>query len=347
MRPGQAEIPPEAVDFDYSKVDGRYPCVRITKEKSGRGKTPDVEITKCLPQLYLDTEVDEIEVDLRIGNLITRTTDLLVSGTMPLAVTRCYRSWANIDDSFGRNTTLSWDLYPTGTRQPYTYLDVNTCGSQLHFPRISKGTGYADAVYEHRATATPFLGSRISWNGNGWDLKLRDGSIYVFPESYHGKKSIDGALIHFRDTKGQTVKLERRERRSLKRLSSPGGRFVAFQNDQADRIYRIEDDKKRGVDYLYDHAGRLVEVRGLRGVRRFDYDSTFLMKIEEDGRQLVAFDFDREARISQLKLPDGRIYRFEYEYDRADPKRVVRSIVIGPDRAVARFDVAQLNQRKR
>ena len=347
MRPVQADIPPEAANYDYSKVDGRYPCVRVMKGKSGQGKTLHVEITQCLPQLYLDAEVDEVEIDLRIGNLIMRTTDLLVSGTMPLAVTRCYRSWANTDDSFGRNTTLSWDLYPTGSRQPYTYIDVNTCGNQLHFRRISKGTGYADAVYEHRATATPFLGSRFSWNGNGWDLKLRDGAIYVFPESYHGKKAIDGALIRFRDAKGQTVKLERAERRSLERISSPGGRFVAFQNDSADRIYRIEDDQKRRVDYLYDHGGRLVEVRGLRGVRRFEYDSTFLRKIEEDGRQLAEFDYNRRARISQLKLPDGRVYRFEYDYDRADPKRVVRSVVTGPDRAVAKFDAGQLNERKR
>ena len=71
------------------------------------------------------------------------------------------------------------------------------------------------------------------------------------------------------------------------------------------------------------------------------------MKIEEDGRQLVEFDYDRRSRISELKLPDGRVYRFEYDYDRADPKRVVRSVVIRPDRTVARFDVAQLNERKR
>jgi predicted Zn-dependent protease len=180
MEPGQAEIPPAATNFDFSKVDGRYPCVRITKAKSGQAKSLDVKITNCLPQLYLDADLDEIEVDLRIGNLISRTTDLLVSGSKPLAVTRCYRSWADIDDSFGRNTTVSWDFYPTGSRQPYTYIDVNACGNQLHFVRISKGTGYADAVYEHRATATAFLGSRFSWNGNGWDLKLRDGSLYVF-----------------------------------------------------------------------------------------------------------------------------------------------------------------------
>jgi YD repeat-containing protein len=295
----------------------------------------------------IPAEVDEIEVDLRIGNLIARTTDLLVSGSMPLAVTRCYRSWANIDDSFGRNTTLSWDLYPTGSRQPYTYIDVNTCGNQLHFVRISKGTGYADAVYEHRATATAFLGSRFSWNGNGWDLKLRDGSIYVFPESYRGKTPIDGALIHFRDARGQAVKLERTERRSLKRITSPDGRSITFQNDSADRIYQIEDDQKRRVNYLYDHGGRLAEVRGLRGVRRFEYESTYLMKVEEDGRPLLEFDYDRHSRIRELKLADGRSYRFEYEYDPADPKRVVRAILTGPDSAVAKFDVSQLNSGKK
>jgi hypothetical protein len=187
MQPVQAEIPPENAQFDYSKVDGRYPCLRTTNIV---GKRVDVKVTRCSQEVYLDGEVDEIEVDLRIGNVITRTTDLFISGAIPLAATRCYRSWANYVSSFGRNAALSWDLFPTGSRQPYTYIDVNTCdGNQLHFDRISKGTGYADAVYEHRATATAFLGSRFSWNGNGWDLKLRDGSLYVFPESYHAKKA--------------------------------------------------------------------------------------------------------------------------------------------------------------
>lgn len=339
MRPALADIPPEAATFDFSKVDGRYPCLRITKAKSAQGIPLDIKVTKCMQQLYLDGEVDEIEVDLRIGNVITRTTDLFVSGTMPLAVTRCYRSWANIVDSFGRNTTLSWDLYPTGSRQPYTYIDVNTCdGNQFHFIRISKGTSYADAVYEHRATATAFLGSRFSWNGNGWDLKLRDDSIYVFPESYYGKKPIDGALIHFRDARAQTVKLERTKRRNLKRITSPDGRFITFQHDSADRIYEIEDDQKRRVNYLYDHGGRLVEVRGVRSVRRYEYESTYLMKVEEDGQRLVEFDYDGQGRIRHVKLLDGRIYRFEYEYDRADPRRVIRSILIRPDGAIDKFD---------
>jgi YD repeat-containing protein len=231
-------------------------------------------------------------------------------------------------------------LFPTGSRQPYTYVDVNTCdGNQLHFNRISKGTGYADAVYEHRATATAFLGSRFSWNGNGWDLKLRDGSIYVFPESYYAKKPVDGALIKFRDARGQTVKMERSDRRTLERITSPDGHSITFAHDAANRIYQVEDDQKRKVSYLYDHGGRLVEVRGLHAVRSFDYESTYLTKVEENGQRLVEFDYDRDGRISELKLPDGRRFRLRYEYDRADAKRIAKSILTLPDRSITKFDI--------
>ncbi len=340
MQPVQAEISPEAANFDDSKVDGRYPCVRIGNAKNPALKPAEVKVTKCVQGVYLDSEVDEIEIDLRIGNVIARTTDLFLSGAIPLAVTRCYRSWDNGDRTFGRNSTLAWDLFPTGSRQPYTYIDVNTCdGNQLHFQRISKGTSYADAVYEHRATATAFLGSRFSWNGNGWDLKLRDGSIYLFPESYYAKKPVDGALIKFRDAKGQTVKMERSDRRTLKRIAAPDGRAIMFKHDSADRIFEAEDDQKRKVSYLYDHGGRLVEVRGVQSVRRYDYESTYLKKVEENGQRLVEFDYDRQGRISDLKLPDGRLFKFQYEYDRADTKRVGRSVLTAPDGSISKFDI--------
>ena len=340
MQPVQAEIPPGAASFDSAKVDGSYPCVRITKAKNAASKAAEVKVTKCVQGVYLDGEVDEIEIDLRIGNLITRTTDLFIPGTLPLAVTRCYRSWDNTDRSFGRNATLAWDLYPTGRRHPYTYVDVNTCdGNQLHFQRISKGTGYADAVYQHRATATPFLDSRFSWNGDGWDLKLRDGTIYVFPESYFAKKPVDGALIKFRDARGQTVKIKRSDRRTLERITSPDGRSITFAHDAANRIYQVEDDQKRKVSYLYDHGGRLVEVRGLHALRRYGYESTFLMKVEEDGQRVGEFEYDRDGRISELKFPDGRNFRLRYEYDRADTKRIVRSLLTAPDGSVTKFDI--------
>jgi YD repeat-containing protein len=284
MAPSRAELLPGAGDFDYTKVDGRYPCVHV--KKTGNGLPADVTVGKCAQGTFLDRELDEIEVDLRVGSLITRTSDLFVAGKIPLAATRCYRSWDNTARTLGRNTALSWDLFPIGSRQPYTYVEIITCdGQRLRYERISKGTGYADAVYEHRETATPFLGSRFSWNGNGWDLKLRDGALYFFPESYYAKKPVDGALIGFHDANGLALKLERGERRNLKKIIAPDQRSITFEHDSSDRVIKAEDDQKRRVEYRYDHGGRLVEVRGFRSTIRFKYANTYLMEIEENGRR--------------------------------------------------------------
>jgi predicted Zn-dependent protease len=338
-RPRQPEFLPDVASFDYAKVDGRYPCLKISKIKNSEKYVMTPTLMKCTQGVYLGETVEEIEVDLRNGNLITRTTDLFRPGAIPLAATRCYRAFDHASRTIGRNTTLSWDMFPVGSRQPYTFIEIITCdGNPLRYERISKGTGYADAVYEHRASATSFLGSRFSWNGNGWDLKLRDGSFYLFPESYHGKKAIDGALTGFRDGRGQAVNIERGERRTLTRITSPDRRSIAFEHDSADRIFQAEDDQHQKVSYLYDHGGRLTEVRGKTTVR-YAYQDTYLMNIEENGQRVAEFDYDRRGRTSELKLSDGRLFRFDYHYAAGDTKQVVRSIVTSPDGSISKFEI--------
>jgi predicted Zn-dependent protease len=338
-RPQPVEIPPSVANFDYAKVDGRYPCLQINKASHGKAEPVRINLTRCAHGTYINNEIDEIEIDLRSGSVITRTTDLFVPGTIPLAATRCYRSYDNRVRTFGRNTTLSWDLSPIGSRQPYTFIEVITCeGNALRYERISKGTDYADAVYEHRATATPFLGSRIRWNGNGWDLTLRDGSMYLFPESYYAKRPTDGALTEFRDANGQVVKMERRERRNLKRIASPHRGSITFEHDPSDRIISAQDDQNRKVNYFYDHGSRLVEVRGLQSVVRYTYANSYLMSVEENARRLVDFVY-KDWRISELLLPNRRIYRFRYEYNPGDEKRVLKSFVTSPDGSVATFEI--------
>ena len=341
LEPQNPELLPGASEFNEATVDGRYPCLQLTKRRDTGTTFPsiDVIITKCLQRSFLDADVDEIEVNLRSGLLVTRTSDLFVPGAIPIAATRCYRLWDGRTRTFGQNATLSWDMYPVGSRQPYTYVNVIICdGSYLHYDRISKGTGYADALYEHRQTATPFLRSRFGWNGNGWDLKLRDGSTLVFPESYYAKRPVDGALIGLRDPKGQVAKMERDKRRNLTRITSPEGRSIMFEYDSGDRIIKAVDDEKREIKYLYDAAGRLVQVEGLRSVTRYSYDDTDLMLIEENGRRLVDFEYDKKGRMARISLADGRSYRLRYEYDSRD--KVLRSFITGPDGSVTKFDIA-------
>ncbi len=338
MQPQPAELLPQVANFDYAKVDGRYPCLRVSKPKNAALDAMEVALTKCVQGVYLDKELDEIEVDLR-GDLITRSTDLFLPGPVALSATRCYRYWDNFSRTFGQNTAFSWDLFPVGSRQPYTYIEIIPCdGNRLRFERISKGTGYADAVYEHRTTNTDFLGSRISWNGNGWDLKLRDGSLFLFPESYYAKRSIDGALIEFRDAKGLSVKMYRQERRNLKKISTSDGRSITFEHDTADRIITAEDHQRRKVNYLYDHGGRLLEVQGLKSTTRYVYGETDLLAVEENGRRIAEFDYDR-GRVSRVTLPGRGTYRFRYEYDPADKDRVLRSIVTTPDGSLNKLEI--------
>ena len=60
------------------------------------------------------------------------------------------------------------------------------------------------------------------------------------------------------------------------------------------------------------------------------------MAVEENGRQIVEFDYNDRGRIGRISLPDRRSYSFRYEFDK---DQVVRSFVIGPDGKVSKFDI--------
>ena len=234
---------------------------------------------------------------------------------------------------------MSWDMFPLGERNPYTYVYILTCdGSRFHFDRISKGTGYADALYEHRATATPFFGARFGWNGNGWDVKLGDGTFLLFPESYYAKRGADGSLTGFRSANGQPVRIERDRRRNLVRLTASSGRWVSFEYDSSDRVIRASDDKNREVNYRYDAGGRLFQVMNGTQSRTFEYNRTYLTSIDENDRRLVDFRYTR-GRVGEVAFGDGQTYKFRYDYDPRDDYTVLRTYLTPPDGTVTKFDI--------
>jgi YD repeat-containing protein len=321
------------------KANGRHPCLIIRWPDSAASRKITAEITKCLPRSLLETEVNEIEVDLRYGLVLARNTDLFIPDAIPLALTRCYRLWDRRPLPFGAGTNHVWDMNPTGSRQPYTYIDLALCdGQSIHYDRISKGSGYADAVYEHRETSTPFFGSRFSWNGNGWDLRLQDGSLLLFPEAYYAKRPVDGAIVGFRDAEGRSVRVDRDRHRNLQRITSPSGHFIAFEQNPSGKILKAFDDRERTIEYVYDDAGRLALIKGKNSLRRHRYDGTYLTAIADGERPLVDLQYF-EGRLAKLSLPDGRSYHFRFEYDPSDDRRVVRSFTTEPAGTIVTTDV--------
>jgi len=325
-----------------AKLDGGNPCLLFQRkiDKNGRGVGAySAKLTDCPPRAFLDGAVDELEADLDSGALITRRTDLFVPDVIPVAVTRCYRLLDDRTLPFGTRTNHAWDLAPFGSRQPYTYVYIVFCdGKRVHFDRVSKGTGYADAVYEHRETATPFFESLFSWNGNGWDLRLKNGSLMLFPEAYNAKRHVEGAIVGLSDARGNSVKVERTRQRDIERLTSPGGHWIAFDIDTHGRITKASDDAKRVVTYTYDGGGRLTLVDGPNGATRYFYDEGNLMAIEEDGKKLVDFRYFKDD-VAQIALSDGKTYHMRYEYPTKNRQRSVRTFVQSPDGKVAKVDI--------
>src|SRR5262249_31346516 len=145
--------------------------------------------------------------------------------------------------AFGIGGNHPYDICPTGTRNPYTYMDINLEGDRwLRFRRISKGTGYADAVFRHEETSSEFYGAQVAWNGNGWTLAFRDGRKFYFPESYFAKNCAQGAPTVMADAAGHRIVLNRDGKRNLQEVISPEGKKLLFQYDSADRIAEAKDE---------------------------------------------------------------------------------------------------------
>jgi len=346
-RPHPAKI--ELLQFDQSTPawDGSYPSVVISLvDQSGhpRFKT---SILKVAPTVKHDVPVNQFEVALDSGMFKVRQTDIFVPDVMPLVLTTTYRVWDDHSRAFGVGGNHPYDICPTGTRFPYTlqYLNLED-GRQIYFPRISKGTGYDDAVFRHGQTRSEFFDARNSWNGNGWTMTFHDGRQFIFPEAYFAKSYAQGAPIEMRDGKGNRIQLKRDGVRNLQQLVSPSGHTISFKFDENNRIIEAHDDAGNTRRYTYDYGGHLRSVEDATHVLyRFEYQrlinekgyDPFLLTAVLDGngtRLLENFYRDR-SRVSAQKLETGEEYRYDYIFD--SDHKIIATLVTLPSGQAKRF----------
>ncbi len=309
-----------------AEYDDRYPCLVLRRE---RNRWLPGEITQCAPSMGIGQAFDQIEVDLRTGLFVLRQTDLIAGNQPPLALTRAYRQWDHASRAFGLGANHAFDSFPVGTRNPYTFIDVVLAdGHRVHYDRISAGTGYTDAVYRHQGTASEFTASEFKWNGQGWDLKLHDGTLYRFPESYNATTAAQGALIAMQDPAGKQVVFDRDGKRNLARVTTPGGEWIAFQYDAGGRIAAASENHGRTISYTYDMGDRLAEVHeGARLLARYRYDRHMMLTAEDANGVQVTNRYNSDGRIEQIRLNDGQEYNFRYSVSAMNPSRVSQTLV--------------------
>jgi YD repeat-containing protein len=282
------------------------------------------------PTVRHDSPIDEFQVDLNRGRFFLRQTDLFVPDSMPLSLTRTYRVWDNFLRAFGVGANHPYDICPTiAARSSFAHMDLNLEDDRrIRFPRISSGTGYADAVFRHDETSSEFYGAQIAWNGDGWTLDFTDHRKFFFPEASNAKNYAQGAATEMRDEQGRHILLKRDKVRNLAELVSPGGHSITFKYDGQDRIVEAWDDAGNIRKYSYGANEHLETVSdGAHLLYRFGYqrfsqppgwDPYFMTSVSNGrGTELLRNWYGSHTRVVKQKLADGRVYEYDYLFDRS------------------------------
>lgn len=253
-------------------------------------------------------------VDLSTGQFVMSKTDLVVRDVMPLTLTRTYRTGDSGSRPFGIGATHPYAMFLWSANQ-YQEADlILPDGKRIHYVRTSSGTGWTDAVFEHTASPTGFYKSTIVWNGNGWDLTLKDGTVYVFGEN--------APLQSIRDRFGNAVTLTWSSTGAtgsgygkILKVTSSNGRWIAFTYDGSNRITEAKDNIGRTVGYQYDGSGRVWKVTDPRGgVTEYTYDIAHRMLTITDPRGIVYLEnqYDVNGRMELQTQADGGEYSFGF-----------------------------------
>lgn len=255
-------------------------------------------------------------VDLATGLFVHIQADLAVGDVLPLSVTRTYRPGDYNRRSFGVGMSMAYDTFLWSANQ-YQEVDlVSPDGSRVHYTRIINPADPADNGWAtaHFTTSTPgpYFGSRIDWNGDGWNLVRQDGTLLVYGEN--------APLQYVQDRFGNRITLTRDNGTSgdIVQVSAPNGRFVRFARDDSSRIVQAVDNIGRTTSYAYDSDGQLSTVTDPNGgVTTYNWDTSNRVQSITDARGTVIFTntYDSNDRLTAQVLPDGTAYQFAYTLD--------------------------------
>jgi YD repeat-containing protein len=255
-------------------------------------------------------------VSTGIGLYTREDEDLIVSDTVPLVLRRTYLSGYHASKQFGVGATHPGEWYLIGDSATFQWVELILAdGGRIRFHRVSSGTSFANALFEHWSTPSSFFGSRLGWVGLQWALRFADGSLASFQSC--GPANTACSLIEMRDADGHRIRYIRDRSGLLLKIQGPT-REIAFDYDANRRIVHAYDSPTHGVRYSYDEGGRVSQVVSSDGtVRAYTYNSRDEMLTIDEPGWVISNTFDDSGRVvrqvTQLSdSTDSTTFEFAY-----------------------------------
>jgi YD repeat-containing protein len=141
-----------------------------------------------------------------------------------------------------------------------------------------------------------------------------------------------------RDEHGNRIQLKRDNVRNLQQLISPSGHTITFKYDDASRITVAQEDAGTIRKYTYNPSGHLETVSDdAHALYRFEYEpllhergyDPYLMTavLDGNGRVLLKNVYGDASRVSEQRLANGDVYRYNYLFDK---KHIVIQTTVTP-----------------
>jgi YD repeat-containing protein len=312
--------PLQRTTVDGKRQSAPPPCFFIVPKGAKNQPVATGSVGDCLRLVPDGRNLDLFEIAL-LGGFTHIKTDLYVhDDVMPLAFTRAVIPLGDWAKRFKVYVPHVYDPFLAGSRFPYTFLDWTLPDLEtVHYERISSGTGYTDAVYEAKSSDEIFAGSRINWNGFGWDLSLENGTTFLSPEAYDATRPQQGSLVGIFDKEGHEIRLTRESNGDLAKVESASGRWIKFAYRKG-RMIEARDSSRNVAEYIYDAEARLASVVYSEGSAiKYSYDSANRVVRLEDSSSgtMLENKYSPTGSIEQIKV-GGKTYGIRHLVDDVD-----------------------------
>jgi YD repeat-containing protein len=291
-------------------------------DAAGRGLTeylgtapsqPASPLRECLDLIPGGAPANAVELNLNNATVMFVQTDLYLPGDPPIAFTRVIQRYVHWNSNYQIYLPDEYLTFPTGHRNPYTDMTFWLADKRgVLFNRISKGTGYADAVYEPGSTGSVFDNALVGWVGNEWDCDLADGRTLVFPDSYYSHRPQQGSMVGLIDPSGASLTFARDREGNLHEVRSSDGRWMKLRY-QGPLLVSISDSAGERAAYSYDDRDRLSSSTNTAGqTLTYSYNPSGGLENVEDAKmhqRVLSVQYASRGFPRSIQVDGGPAFR--------------------------------------